>query len=59
MFIGTALAVGEWRSVLAVAIAAASFWRKLTIEEGVMRRQFGAAYDDYKARVPALVPFLV
>jgi protein-S-isoprenylcysteine O-methyltransferase Ste14 len=58
-FIGSALAVGEWRGGLAVAIAAASFWRKLRREEAVMRRQFGDAYAEYAARVPALVPFLV
>ena len=57
--IGTALAVGEWRAVLGVAIATAAYWRKLTIEERVMRRQFGEAYAEYAARVPALVPFLL
>ncbi len=41
--VGSALAVGEWRAALAVAIVAASFWRKLGIEEAVMRRQFGEA----------------
>ena len=55
---GTALAVGEWRSVLAVAIAALAFWRKLRIEEAVMRRQFGEAYARYAARVSALIPFV-
>ena len=55
---GTALAVGEWRSVLAVAIAALAFWRKIGIEEAVMRRQFGEAYARYAARVSALIPFV-
>ena len=55
---GTALAVGEWRALLGVAIAALAFWRKLTIEEVVMRRQFGEAYDRYAARVAALIPFV-
>ena len=58
-FIGTALAIGEARALVAVAIAAAAFWRKLRREEAVMRREFGDAYDRYAARVPALVPFLV
>jgi protein-S-isoprenylcysteine O-methyltransferase Ste14 len=58
-FVGSALAVGEWRGLLAVAIVAASFWRKLKLEEAVMRRQFGEAYARYAARVPALIPFLV
>ncbi len=59
MFLGTAIAVGEWRGLVAVAIAAAAFWRKLKIEEGLMRRQFGEAYASYAERVPALIPFLV
>jgi protein-S-isoprenylcysteine O-methyltransferase Ste14 len=58
MFVGTALAVGEWRGVLAVAVAAAAFWRKLRIEESFMRQQFGESYARYAARVPALIPFV-
>jgi protein-S-isoprenylcysteine O-methyltransferase Ste14 len=58
MFAGTALAVGEWRGVLAVAIAAAALWRKLRIEEAFMRLNFGEAYVRYAARTPALVPFV-
>jgi protein-S-isoprenylcysteine O-methyltransferase Ste14 len=57
-FVGSALAVGEWRGVLAVAIVVASFWRKLRLEETVMRRQFGEAYARYAKRVPALIPFV-
>ena len=56
---GTALAVGEWRAALAIVVATAAFWRKLTIEEAVMRRQFGEAYTRYAARVPALIPFVI
>ena len=55
---GTALAVGEWRGVLAVVLAGAAYWRKLTIEEVVMRRQFGEAYARYAEGVPALIPYL-
>jgi protein-S-isoprenylcysteine O-methyltransferase Ste14 len=56
--LGTALAVGEWRGLLAVAFAAVAFWRKLRIEEAVMRRQFGEAYARYAERAPALIPFV-
>jgi protein-S-isoprenylcysteine O-methyltransferase Ste14 len=56
---GTALAVGEWRAVLGVIVVGVAFWRKLTIEEAVMRRQFDAAYDRYAERVRALIPFLL
>ena len=58
-FVGSAWAVGEWRGVLAVAIVAASFWRKLKLEEAVMRREFGGAYDRYATRTQALIPFVL
>jgi protein-S-isoprenylcysteine O-methyltransferase Ste14 len=56
---GTALAVGEWRGLLGVVLAGAAYWRKLKIEEAVMRRQFGETYSEYAAHVPALIPFLL
>jgi len=56
--VGTALAVGEWRALLGVAIAAGAYWRKLQLEETVMRREFGEAYARYAERTPALIPFV-
>lgn len=58
-FVGTALAIGEWRAVAAVALAAAAIWRRVVIEERGMRGQFGAAYEAYARRVAALIPFLL
>jgi protein-S-isoprenylcysteine O-methyltransferase Ste14 len=58
-FIGTALALAEWRGVLAVALAFWALWRKLRIEEQWMRKQFGVAYDEYAHRVAALVPHIL
>jgi protein-S-isoprenylcysteine O-methyltransferase Ste14 len=57
--IGTALARGEWRGVVAVALALWAFWRKLRIEERWMREQFGSAYEEYSGRVAALIPFVL
>jgi protein-S-isoprenylcysteine O-methyltransferase Ste14 len=54
--IGTGLAVGEWRAVVAVVLAGVAWWRKLTIEEIVMRRQFGDAYVRYAERTRAVDP---
>lgn len=56
-FAGTACARGEWRGVLAVLIAGAALWRKLRVEERWMEEQFAGRYEDYRRRVPALVPF--
>jgi protein-S-isoprenylcysteine O-methyltransferase Ste14 len=55
-FFGSALALGELRGLLALAIVAVSFWIKLRLEERWMREQFGSAYTDYMQRVKALVP---
>ena len=57
--VGTALAVGEWRAPLAVLLAGVAWWRKLTIEEAVMRRQFGDLYLRYAERTRALIPFVL
>jgi len=45
--------------VLAVAVVAASLWRKLRLEERWMAEQFGADYERYRRRVRALVPFVL
>ena len=56
-FVGSAIARGEWRGVLAVLITWAALWRKLRFEEGWMIQRFGEQYIAYSRRVPALVPF--
>jgi protein-S-isoprenylcysteine O-methyltransferase Ste14 len=58
-FIGTALAVGEWRGVLAVMLALIAIGHRIVVEERFMREQFGAAYDTYAQRVRAFVPGLI
>ncbi len=58
-FLGTALALGEWRGLLGAAIVALSFWRKLRLEERWLGEQFGAAYADYMRRVKALIPWIL
>lgn len=58
-FAGSALARGEWRGILAVAIVLVAFSFKLRIEERWMREQFGEAYQAYARRVSALVPYLL
>jgi protein-S-isoprenylcysteine O-methyltransferase Ste14 len=54
---GSALARGEWRGVVAFAIAWAALWRKLVLEEKWMLELFGEQYAEYRSRVPALIPF--
>jgi protein-S-isoprenylcysteine O-methyltransferase Ste14 len=56
--LGSALALGDWRGVVAFALAAGALWRKLRVEESWMQQQFGDAYQAYSQRVAALIPFV-
>jgi len=58
-FVGSALARGELRGLVAVLLALASFWRKMRTEERFMSERFGAPYTAYAARVAKLVPWLL
>jgi protein-S-isoprenylcysteine O-methyltransferase Ste14 len=57
--VGCALARGEWRGLLAVALAFVALWQKLKLEEKWMRAQFGESYEAYSRRVAALVPHIL
>jgi protein-S-isoprenylcysteine O-methyltransferase Ste14 len=57
-FIGSAVARGEWRGILAVALVFAALWFKLRLEEKWMRVRFGESYEAYSRRVAALVPHI-
>lgn len=58
-FIGSAVALNEWRGIMAVFITAISFWRKLKFEEKWLEQTFGETYINYKRRVSALIPFVL
>jgi protein-S-isoprenylcysteine O-methyltransferase Ste14 len=58
-FLGSAIAVGEWRALLAALIVGVSFWRKLRLEERWMCELFGDQYRDYMVRVKALIPWVL
>jgi protein-S-isoprenylcysteine O-methyltransferase Ste14 len=58
-FAGSAIARGEWRGVLAVALVLTVLWRKLRLEEEWMRSRFGDAYETYARRVSRLVPYVL
>lgn len=55
--VAMAVAFGHWRNlIVAVPLYALGTWMRVMREEGLLRRQFGAAYDDYAARVKRFVP---
>lgn len=57
--LGTALAVGETRGLVALAGAFLMGIFKARTEERFMIEQFGSQYEDYRKRTKALVPFIL
>jgi protein-S-isoprenylcysteine O-methyltransferase Ste14 len=56
MFVGSAIAIGEWHSVLGVALIVIAYARKIPLEEQSLRGAFGNAYDEYRRSSWALIP---
>ncbi len=56
---GTALAIGELRCLLGIALALTHWWFKTRIEEQFLLEQFGAEYAQYRREVKALIPFVL
>jgi len=59
MVMGSATAAARLAAWLGFLLFAASFWIKIRQEEALMMRHFPEAYPAYKARVKALVPFVL
>lgn len=57
-FAGTALAQGEWRGLLALAIAVIAWAIKARKEEHWLRDEFGAQFEEYCQRTGFLLPRL-
>ncbi len=56
--LGTALAIGEIRGLVAVVLAIIGWRLKFRMEEAFMTEQFGTEYVVYKQHVKALIPFV-
>jgi protein-S-isoprenylcysteine O-methyltransferase Ste14 len=57
--LGTAIALGELRGVLAVIMLLAACLRKIRVEEKWLVQRFGESYIAYQKEVRALVPFVI
>src|SRR5262249_42528448 len=56
--LGTAIAIGEWRGLLAFLLTLIAYARKIPLEERWLSEEFGGEYDDYRREVKALIPFI-
>jgi protein-S-isoprenylcysteine O-methyltransferase Ste14 len=59
MFLGWAVWRGRYSGFWGWGIALLLFWIKAIAEERLMTQHFGDAYRHYKARVKALVPYVL
>jgi len=58
MFVGSALAIGEWHSVVGFVLITVAYARKIPLEERSLGATFGPAYDDYRKASWALIPWV-
>ena len=58
MFLGTALASGQYHALLGFALLLVAYLRKTRMEEQILRETFGAEYDTYRQHTWALVPLV-
>lgn len=59
MILGHFLWFGFWNLLFYAALVFVAFYLFVTYyEEPALRKQFGAAYDEYRARVPGWIPRL-
>jgi protein-S-isoprenylcysteine O-methyltransferase Ste14 len=56
--VGSAVALGEVRGILAVLLFLGAYIRKVRIEEKWLAGHFGQAYINYRKNVKALIPFV-
>jgi protein-S-isoprenylcysteine O-methyltransferase Ste14 len=58
-YLGSALASGEWRGLVAVPLVTNTLWSRLRLEEKWMRERYGESYATYCRRVATLVPYVI
>ena len=56
--LGTAIALGRWRDVIALMFTTVAVLHKMRVEERFLAESFPEDYARYRAEVPALIPFL-
>jgi len=55
-FVGTVLAVGQYRGLIALAVATTSFYAKARKEESFLAQEFGEAFREHARRTGMFLP---
>jgi protein-S-isoprenylcysteine O-methyltransferase Ste14 len=56
--LGTAIAFGQWRDLIALGLITLAVLHKMRVEERFLAESFPPDYARYRAEVPALIPFM-
>jgi protein-S-isoprenylcysteine O-methyltransferase Ste14 len=57
MLLATGLAIAQWNALaIAIVVFLAGTYVRIQSEERLLRQAFGAEFDEYKRKVPALIP---
>jgi protein-S-isoprenylcysteine O-methyltransferase Ste14 len=59
MSIGTAIVFGKLHALVGVGLLTIAYRRKIRLEEERMTEEFGAAYEEYRRRSWALIPWVL
>ena len=59
MYLGAMLVSGQLHALIAMAVIALAYLRKLRLEEKILSQNFGPAFDDYRRHSWALLPPLL
>jgi protein-S-isoprenylcysteine O-methyltransferase Ste14 len=59
MCVGTAIVSGQYHALIGLALVTYAYVRKIRMEERVLREEFGEAYESYRRRTSALVPWVI
>lgn len=58
MFVGTAIASGQYHALVGIALLISAYLRKTRLEEDILRQTFGADFEAYYRDSWALVPYV-
>jgi protein-S-isoprenylcysteine O-methyltransferase Ste14 len=56
--LGTAMVIGEWRALLALAFLSFAILRRVRVEERWLGEIFPDSYARYRRKVPGIIPFV-
>lgn len=59
IYVGLAVAAGRVHALLGLALACAAYWRKIAMEERILRQAYGATFNDYLRNSRLLIPYLL